>query len=464
MEIYNLASIFRKFQIIAVALILFSCKTEKTVSKQKMPQENFIYNRLFEESEQILKTGLFKDKKWVNVIYTKDNNEFKLEEIANITFIKNSIIVETTNATLYKFDKETGEIRWITQLDYPSKRPRFFYDKDLEKNVSQYEKLISYYTYCISNIEQCIEEQERKKQKEEGGGKEKIINVELQKKIFESRKFDLEQKLSYVKNTFLIYTLRDLKLIGIDFYSGAVKFTKFLPSLPATSPFFFSGFITYFSSDRNRFVWVNPFEFTEELQISIDSTPNFVKEVGEHILIQDGKSVKYFDNNKIYWTVELNSGIVDAVDLTNNWAFLITDDNELLFINLISGRIEWKATLKFKVTKLSKYAGYLFLKSQNSYHLVDLKTIYKSIIKPESYYTLKVKKTINNTKKFYFGNKDFLYFLGKDNKIMKFTTSNLENVENFGGLSEYTAIWEFGTNNVLLFKKPSFIYYLTFAE
>lgn len=464
MRMRNLSHNFINQCLLVLVLIFFSCKSENNIVKQATLQEKPIYDKLFEDSENILKTGLFRDKKWVNVIYSKGKNKFKLENIANVTFIKDSIIVETSNAVLYKFDKETGEIKWITQLDHPYKNPKLFYDTELEKNISQYEKLVDYYTFCISNIQQCIEEQQKKKQKEDEVGKEKIINVGLQKKIFESRKFDLEQKLLNIKNGFLIYTLRDLKLIGIDFYSGTVKLTKFLPSLPATYPFFFNEYITYFSSDRNRFVWVDPFEFTEEFQIPLDSNPNFVKEVGEHILTQDSKSIKYFDNNKIYWSIELNSNIVDATDLTNNWAFLVTDDNELIFISLITGRIEWKALLKFQATKLLKYAGYLFIKGQNFYQLVNLKTINKLITKPGSYYKLETKKTIRNVKKFCFGNKDSLYFLDNNNKILKFRTSDLENLESFSEFYEFIFIWEFGTNNVLLFKKPSSLYYFTLSE
>ncbi len=464
MTIRNLPSNFIWYWLSVLALIFPSCKSGKDILQRKVLQEKPIYDKLFEESEKILNTRLFKNKKWVNAIYTKENNKLKLERIANVTFIKNSIIVETNSGLLYKFDKETGEIKWITQLDNPSRNPRLFYDKELESNVSQYEKLIDYYTYCIANTQQCIEEQQKKKQKKEESGKERIISVELQKKIFESRKFSLEQKLSNIKNTFLIYTLRELKLIGIDFYSGAIRFARFLPSLPATSPFFSNGYITYFSSDRNRFVWVDPLEFTEEFQISLDSTPYFVKEVGNHILTQDSKSIKYFDNNEIYWSIELNSNIVDAVDLTNNWAFLITDNNELMLISLMTGRIEWKALLKFQPSKLVKYAGYLFIKGTNFYQVIDLKTIYKLITKPGSYYKLKTKKVIKNVKKFIFGNKNFLYFLDDDNEIVKFKTSDLENVENFTEFSDFIFIWEHGTDHVLLFKKPSFLYYFALSE
>lgn len=447
-----------------ILIIFYSCRSEESVSKKRVLQERAVYDRLFEEAESLLKSGLVKDKKWVNAIYAKYNNKFKLDQVVNVTFIKDAIFVETIDAILYKFDKESGEIKWVTQLGSPSKNPRLFYDKEREVTINQYERLIEYYTDCISNVEKCAREQRRKKEKEEEAGKERVINIELQKKIFESRKFDMEQKLLNLKDSFLIYTLRELKLVGIDYYSGAVKFTKFLPSLPATQPFFFGGFITYFSSDRNRFVWVDPFELTEESQIIIDSMPIFVKEVGAHILIQDNKSVKYFDSNKIYWSIELNSQIMDAVGITNNRAFLLTADNELLFISLITGRVEWKLPLKEKIIKLFKYAGYLFLKGPNYYYFINLKTIYKSISKGVSYYSVNVMKVLRNVKRFCFGNKDFLYFLRQDNSIIKVKTSTLEIVENFRGFSEYAFIWEFGTNDILLFKKPSFLYYFTFAE
>lgn len=445
-----------------LCIFSISCRQDKISKKQSVIPERLVYERLFEESEKILKKNIFIDKKWVNPVYTKVSGKLKLQNIINITFIKNGILVETDDATLYKFDKDSGEIKWITKLEYPQKSSYFFFDMQLEENIAQYEKLINYYDYCIANTKECVKNIESK-----SGIKIKDIN--LQKKIFETRRFELEGKISSLKHSFLVYTLRDLKLVGIDFYSGSVRFTRFLPSLPVTKPIFFDGYITYFSSDRNRFVWVNPVEFTEEFQISIDSLPRFVKVLSEHILVQDKDGIKYFDNRKLYWSNELNSDIVDAIDLIN-YAFIITSDNELVLINLLTGRIEWKALLQIKARKLLKYGGYLFIKSDDIYQLIELKDISKLLKSTEEYYKvggyyeLKTKKIIKNVNRFLFGDKDYLYFLGTDNSIKKFKTSTLEIVESIEGLSEYEFIWEWGSKNVLLFKRPSFLYYFAFSE
>ncbi len=444
------------------SILFFSCRNHRISKKDASRDERLIYNKLFEESEQILKKNIFIDNKWVNIIYTKNAGKIKFHDITNITFIKNSIVVETADATLYKFDKNSGEIKWITKLEFPQKGSSFFYYTQLETTIVQYEKLLGYYDYCITNIKECVEEIERKRGV-------KIKDMNLQKRIYETLKFELERKISNFQESFFIYTLRDLRLIGIDFYSGSVRFTKYLPSLPVGQPIFFDGNITYFSSDRNRFVWVNPVDFTEEFQIIIDSLPNFVKVLSKHILTQDRNSVKYFDNRKLYWSIELDTYIIDAIDI-HDYAFLLTSDNELILINLLTGNIEWKALLRKKAKKLSKYAGYLFIKLDNAYQLIDLKDIAKLLESSEeyykrgSYYELRTKKIIDRVSRFLFGDKDYLYFLGTDKTIKKFKTDTLDNIENIQGLSEYKFIWEHGSKNVLLFKKPSSLYYFTFSR
>ncbi|MFN7182227.1 MAG: hypothetical protein ACK4NF_06080 [Planctomycetota bacterium] len=452
---------YSSFELIC-CLLLFSCKHERISKKAILDSERVIYNQLFEESEQLLKKNIFFDRKWVNSVYIKRGGQLKLQNVVNITFVKDSVLVETDDATLYRFDKESGDIKWITKLEHPQKSSYFFFDNLLQTNITQYEKLINYYQRCITETEECAKEIEMK-----GGVKIKDIN--LQRRIFETRRFELERKIAELRQFFLIYTLRELKLIGIDFYSGAVRITRYLPSLPATRPFFFDGYITYFSSDRNRFVWVNPFDFTEEFQVTIDSVPNFFKILSNHILIQDKNSLKYLDNRKIYWEVELSSQLVDAVNVYD-YGFLITSDNELILINLLTGRIEWKALLKIRGEKLLKYGGYLFIKGNDNFQLVDLTTIAKLLQSTEayykagSYYELKTKGVIKNVKRFLFGDRDYLYFLGIDGIVKKYRRDTLEHIEDIDGMAGYQFIWEHGSENVLLYRKPSYLYYFSFSK
>jgi hypothetical protein len=249
-----------------------------------------------------------------------------------------------------------------------------------------------------------------------------------------------------------------LQLIGIDFYSGAIKFTKYLPTLPGKKPFFFAGYITYYSSDRNRYIWLNPADYVEDYQIYIDSYPTFEKVLAAHILIQDKNGLKYFDNNKIYWQYEFDGKVIDAVEM-GDFAFLLTEGNELVLVNLMSGNILWRILLKFKVKKLFKYAGYLFLQGDNTYYLVELSKLKKVFKTPTAFYEISVRKTLKNVKTFLFGNKNSLYFRDNNMNVVRYNTKTLEPQEVFRGLSQFKFVWEHASNEVLVFKKPSFLYY-----